>query len=109
MKKITWAEMEHNMYMFNKVNGYKTKGNKKAIYAVVVFKEDSFTKPYTETERSYRFSSDNKAFFPDAISNSIFADCLDGTDNGVRIDWYMHDPENRWEVDYCYMEDSVVE
>ena len=32
------------------------------------------------------------------ISNPIFAECLDGIDVGVRLDWYD------WDVEYCYME-----
>ena len=103
MKKLTWSELCKAMWNFNEAHGYKTKGNEKRIEGVVVFTEDSFTKPYTEKERSYQFSSDNKSFLPDQIGNSIFADCLDGKDLGVRIDWYMHDKEHPWKVDYCYL------
>lgn len=101
MKKITWGEMEHTMWKFNEEHGYTTKGNKEHITAVVVFTEDSFNKPYTELQRSYEFTSDNKAFLANQSSNSIFADCLDGTDDGVRIDWYMGGKDG-WKVEYCY-------
>jgi len=102
MKKITWNEMIEAMWKFNEEHGYKTKGNEKRLTGVVVFTENSFTAPYTELERSYEFTSDQKAFLPNQSSNSIFADCLDGTDLGVRLDWYMHGVDG-WKVDYCYL------
>ena len=100
MKKLTWSEVRHAMWHFNEQHGYKTKGNEKCLKAVVVFTEDSFSKPFTEKERSYQFTSDNKAFLPNQLSNSIFADCLDGKDLGVRLDWYMG---TDWKVEYCYL------
>ena len=102
MKKVTWREVEKAMWKFNEEHGYTTKGNKERLEAVVVFTEDSFSKHYTEKDRSYQFSSDNKAFLPNQLGYSIFADCLDGHDLGVRIDWYMRDTEKPWKVDYCY-------
>jgi len=103
MKKLTWSEIEKAMWKFNEEHGYTTKGNEKRLEAVVVFKEESWDKPYTETQRSYQFSSDNKAFLPNQLGNSIFGDCLDGKDLGVRLDWYMKDSEKPWKVDYCYL------
>lgn len=103
MKKLTWSEVYEAMWKFNEEHGYTCKGNKERLEAVVVFTKDSFTKPFTETERSYQFTSDNKAFLANQCSNSIFANCLDGTDLGVRIDWYMHDREMPWKVEYCYL------
>lgn len=106
MKKITWSKLCEAMWKFNEENGYTTKGNEKRLYGVVVFTEDSFTKSFTEKERSYQFTSDNKAFLPNQMSNSIFADCLDEKDLGVRIDWYMHDEKMPWKVEYCYLLDD---
>ena len=106
MKKVTWREVEKAMWQFNEERGYTTKGNKERLEAVVVFTEDSFKKHYTEKDRSYQFSSDNKAFLPNQLGYSIFADCLDGHDLGVRIDWYMRDTENPWKVEYCYFVES---
>lgn len=103
MKKITWSEMCIAMWKFNEEHGYTTKGNKERLEAVVVFTEDSFGNPYTVKERSYRVSSDNKSFLPNQLGNSIFGDCLDGTDFGVRLDWYVHDKKNPWRVEYCYL------
>ena len=103
IKKITWSELEKAMWKFNEERGYTTKGNKEKLEGIVVFTEDSFNKPFTINERSYHFTSDNKAFLPNQLGYSIFADCLDGKDIGVRIDWYMRDKENPWKVEYCYL------
>ena len=100
MKKLTWHETREAMWKFNEENGRTTKGNEKQLKAVVVFTEDSFNKPYTEQERSYEFTNNNKAFLPNQSSNSIFANCLDGKDLGVRIDLYMWDG---WKPEYCYL------
>lgn len=106
MKKITWNELTKAMWNFNEERGYTTKGNGEKLYGVVVFTEDSFSRPYTEKERSYEFCSDNKAFLPNQLGSSIFADCLDGSDLGVRIDWYMKDSKEPWKVDYCYIKEN---
>ena len=102
MEKITWSEFCEAMRRFNDEHGYTTKGNKERLKGVVVFTQDSFGKQYTEKERSYKTDSDQKYFLADTISNSIFADCLDGKDLGVRLDWYMWD-KNPWKVEYCYL------
>jgi hypothetical protein len=68
--------------------------------AVVVFTEDSFKKPYTELERSYKISSGDKYFDGNMGGNSLFGNCLDGTDLGVRLDIYIYEG---WKVDYCYI------
>ena len=100
MNKMTWTQAVKAMRDFNKENNITSKGIGPDLDIVVVFTEDSFNKPYTEKERSYVFSNHNKAFIPDMCSNSIFGNCLDGTDQGVRLDWYIHDT---WKVDYCYL------
>ncbi len=103
MKKITWGELCKAMWDFNAKRGYTTKGNAEKLVGIVVFTEDSWKKQFTEIQRSYKLTSDNKAFLPNQLSNSVFADCLDGSDNGVRIDWYMHDDKMPWKVEYCYI------
>ena len=108
IEKITWSEVCEAMRSFNEARGYTSKGNKLQLEAVVVFTEDSFGAPYTEKERSYLFTSDNKAFLPNQSSNSMFADCLDDKDLGVRIDWYMHDEKAPWKVDYCYLLEKCI-
>ena len=58
--------------------------------AHIIFTEDSFSKPYPLLSRTYSVSSDDNGFWPNKISRSIFAYCLDVTsDQGVRLDWHM--------------------
>ena len=83
--------------------------------AHVIFTEDSFAKQYPLLSRTYCFSSDNKAFWPNMGGYSIFAYCLDVTsDQGVRLDWYMADEGNPggWKVEDCYileqMQDAAI-
>lgn len=84
--------------------------------AVIVFKEESFTQKFSLIERSYEISRDSKYFqtgmisnsLLGMISNSLLGSCLDGTDDGVRLDWYIHalpedGLEKAWTVDYCYI------
>lgn len=74
--------------------------------AHVVFTEDSFARPYSLLSRTYSVSSDNKGFWPNMFSNSVFAYCLDKTsDQGIRLDWYMADEGNAggWRVQDCYI------
>lgn len=71
--------------------------------AVIVFTEDSFDKEYSLDARSYKVSSDCKYFNPLMIGNSLFGDALDGTDDDVRLEYYMSTRINPWYVDYCYI------
>ena len=74
--------------------------------AHIIFTEDSFRKPYSLLSRTYRISSDNKAFWPNMGGYSIFAYCLDVTsDQGVRLDSYMAEEGNAdgWKVEDCYI------
>lgn len=69
------------------------------ISAVIVYAQSNFTREYTETERSYRVTNqDGKAFFNGMMGNSIYGDCLDGSDLGVRLDAYD------WKIERCYFE-----
>lgn len=94
MKKITFNEFEKAMC--------EAVENGKSISGVVVFTEDSFDKAYPEMSRSYRVSSNNKYFYAFASSHSMFGDCLDNTDDGVNLSYYM---EKGWKVDYCYLDE----
>jgi hypothetical protein len=102
MKKMTLQEVFALFYKHNEENPTTQFGDEKRLTAVVVFKQGPwFNAEYTETERSYQFSSDNKYFIPGMGGNSIYANCLDGVERCVRLDWYIH----KWEVDYCYLVD----
>lgn len=77
----------------------------KTIEAFVTFTPDSFPgKVYTKRERTYLFTSDNKAFIANASGYSIFGDCMDGKDNGVRLECYMADEKggnDGWKIENC--------
>lgn len=96
-----FQEMKEYLINFNKA----FYGKKQLNYCYIVFTKDSFDKEYDEFNRTYCFSSDNKMFRTNCISTSLFADCLDGTDRGVRLDWYMKDCGNPdgWKVKECWL------
>ena len=74
--------------------------------AVIVFSNDSWDREYSETERSYKVNKSAKFFNPMMNGNSLFGSCLDGKDNGVRLDVYMGllpEEGKRWLVEYCYI------
>ena len=101
IKKITFQELRDYFYIHNKARNWAID----VLQAVIVFTPDSFDKEYSEESRSYEIRSDANTF-RDTISNSLFASCLDGTDQGVRLDWYMEyygNKDDRWKVDYCYL------
>lgn len=71
---------------------------------VIVFKQNkNWQREYTEPERSYMVSGNNRYFQKGKISNSLFGTNLTKDDCGVRLDWYMFNGEDSWEVDYCYI------
>lgn len=77
------------------------------IVGYIVFTEDSFTKPYTEEERTYIVSSNNKAFQPNKGGYSIYANCIDGKDLCVRLERYMAKEKggkDGWKVERCYID-----
>lgn len=101
MKKLTFDEVwerfvEHNVE--NKVRHQFS--DRDRLEAVIVFKSENWKdKEYSLEARSYKFVSDNKAFVQGQCSNSIFADSLDGSDLGIRLDHYL----TFWDEDYCYI------
>lgn len=82
------------------------------VTACIVFAESNWPdRHYPVQSRTYEISSDNKAFRPSCCSTSLVGSCADGTDQMVRLDWYMKDLGNKggWEVDYCYLKDDCRE
>lgn len=83
---------------------------KKFLTGYIVFSQDSFKKPYSLESRTYAVSADNKAFYNSMSGYSIFGDSLDGSDNGVRLDYYMADEragEDGWKIERCYIKNEV--
>ena len=80
-------------------------GTGRHMLGYIVFTEDSFTEPYTEEQRTYVVSSDNKAYRPKMGGYSIYASSLDGADKMVRLEQYMaaeHGGKDGWKVERCY-------
>ena len=97
---MTYSEVKR---IFQELKRNSPKGN---LTAHITFTEDSFSKVYPLLSRTYRVSSDNKAFWPNMGGYSIFGYCLDkSADQGVRLDWYMAEEGNPsgWKVEDCYM------
>lgn len=75
----------------------------------IVFTADSFDKSYTEEERTYVVSSNNKAFIEGMGGYSIYASSLDGSDKNVRLEAYMADEyggNDGWKIEKCYVKDE---
>lgn len=78
----------------------------------IVFSQDSFSEPYSELSRTYRVSSDNKAFQEGMGGYSIYGSCLDGSDPIVRLEAYMaseHGGKDGWKIERCYIENDPRE
>ena len=105
INKLTYAEFCDRMREFNRTHDW----NKEKITGVIVFTPESFKKEYSLESRSYKVSSNNKAWIPGMGGYSIFASTLDGSDNGVRLEahmWAEYGGENGWKVAYCYFLDE---
>lgn len=78
----------------------------------VVITADSFTAPYSEIERTYIVSSNNKAFQPNMGGYSIHASSLDGSDKGIRLEGYLaaeRGGKDGWEIERCYMKKDELD
>ena len=95
MEKITMSKLDEIMLEYN--SRFPENADTAKIFGVIVFKQSNFTQEYSELSRSYRVSNANRRYQHGKISNSLRGECLDGTESGVRLDWY------NWEVEYCYM------
>ena len=98
--KITYKELKAAF------EEHEYSGKKGHLRGLIVFTEDSFTKPCRESSRTYIVSSDKKAFQPNMCGYSIWGSAIDGTDPGVRLEQYMmeeHGGKDGWKVDCCYL------
>lgn len=78
----------------------------KTVEAFVTFSQSSFgsEKEYKQVERTYTFTSEEKAFNPNANGYSIYGNCMDGNDLGIRLERYIRDEKggaNGWTVENC--------
>lgn len=101
MKKMTFEEVCDRFEKHNQKNNVTHQfSDRDRLEAVIVFKSENWPdKNYSLESRSYKFVSDNKYFISGLGGNSIFADSLDKSDLGVRLDWQL----GHWEIDYCYI------
>lgn len=102
-----WRDACRHMTEFNQTHGIESKSwgpDSPTCVMVAVLTPDSFDREYSEEGRSYRFSNYNKAFLP-MCSGSIFSSCLDGTDDGVRLDWYVNG--GNWKVERVYVQSQT--
>lgn len=98
MKKLTQTQLYDLFYEHNVKNNITSQfEDEHPLIGVVVYKAGNWKTEYSLESRSYKVRSDNKAFIPGMCGNSIYADNLDKSDHGVRLDWYG------WAVDYCYL------
>jgi len=102
-----WRDACRHMIEFNKAHGIEDKSwspDSPTCVMVAVIAKESFSREYSETSRSYRFSNYNKAFLP-MCSSSIFSDCLDNHDPGVRLDMYVRGGD--WKVERVYVQSQT--
>lgn len=71
--------------------------DKNPLYIYIVYKQDNFETAQTREQRTYKVRSDNKCFLGNMVGNSMYGDCLDGKDLGVRLDWY------NWDIEEVYV------
>lgn len=91
-QRLSWEEFEKAL-----TEDHNKKG-------VVVFKNGPYWKyEYPLEERSYRVYGTDKWFDGRYGGSSIYGFNLIGNDMGVRLDWYMRNGKDSWEVDYCYL------
>lgn len=69
--------------------------------AVIVYSQDNFEEPYTKQELSYEICNGQWGLDSSKMGRCIIGNCLDGLDNGVRLDNYD------WKIDYCYITESA--
>ena len=103
LKEGSRSKVEMDFYKMEDLFTKATENGLEPVKGYIVFTEDSFNKPYSEEARTYEVSSGCKRFNPKMIGTSIFGSCIDGTDNGVRLDWYMWEDNNPWKVEKCYV------
>jgi hypothetical protein len=71
--------------------------NAKPLTAYIIYDASNWNKLIHETARTYSVNSWSNLFFDGKISTSLFGDCLDLSEFGVRLDWY------NWKREKCYL------
>lgn len=85
--------------LFDEMNNCHVTGNHRT--AIIVFAQSNWpTKEYSELSRSYASPSNQWGWDYSKLGNCRLADCLDGTDNDVRLDLY------NWKIEYWYWKED---
>lgn len=71
--------------------------NAKPLTAYIIYDASNWNKVFHENFRTYVVNSWSNLFIDDKISNSLFGNCLDLLEFGVRLDWY------NWKREKCYL------
>jgi hypothetical protein len=99
MNALNENENKHISFSeFNEIMWDAREAGKLAV-GVIVFKKDNWKTEYSLESRSYRVNNIDNYFDKDKISQAWWASNLDGTDNNIRLDYYIND----WKIDYCYI------
>lgn len=102
--KISYAEMKRIFHEYEINEAANPTG--KHLTGYVVIASDSFLEEYSVESRTYRVSSDNKAYKPDMLGYSIFGSNVKSDDVGVRLDRYLLEEKGGargWTVEFCYI------
>ncbi len=111
LNRAIYSEPENVEMSYQQLKAHLRQAEKDRSHTVgyIVFTADSFDKSYTEEERTYVVSSNNKAFIEGMGGYSIYASSLDGSDKNVRLEAYMADEyggNDGWKIEKCYVKDE---
>ena len=111
LNRAIYSEPENVEMSYQQLKAHLRQAEKDRSHTVgyIVFTADSFDKSYTEEERTYVVSSNNKAFIEGMGGYSIYASSLDGSDENVRLEAYMADEyggKDGWKIEKCYVKDE---
>ena len=89
---MKFYELVNKFYQHNKEKSIKRQfEDNKPLIGKVVVSNKSFDKEYPLESRTYTFRSDNKYFISEMLGKSIYASSIDGSDDNVRLDWYLNE------------------
>lgn len=91
--EMEWGDIIALFREYNRTVG----ANARPLTAYIVYDASNWNEPYNETSRTYAVNSWSNIFFEGKTSTSLFGDCLDMTESGVRLDWY------NWKREKCYL------
>lgn len=90
---MEWGDI---IALFREYNHIAT-SSARPLTAYIVYDASNWKKIFHESSRTYAVNSWSNLFFDGKISTSLFGDCLDLSEFGVRLDWYD------WKREKCYL------